>query len=110
VNLQDKAKACARVGIVDGKAGADLGSALTKWFIAAYVKGLTLSKLRDLRAPEAWTSFALLVGSSDKDLIAAVRKVDPNNTAVLKQTSDGIVEHLRQLSLGVVEPPVALEA
>jgi hypothetical protein len=104
LNLQDKAKACARLGVTDGKAEADLAAALTKWFVATCVKGLTIQRLRDFRAPEAWASYAQLIANADVDVITAVRKVDPNNAIVLTQSIAGMIEHLHQLATGAVEP------
>jgi len=104
MNLHDRAKACARVGILDSKAEADLSAALTKWFVATYVKGLTLTRLRSVGVGEAWTAYVQLIEKSDLNAITAVRKVDPNNAAILKQSTEGMIQHLQQLATGAIEP------
>ena len=105
MHLKDKADSFARLGLVSDKARDELSVALDKWFAKWFVKGIKLATLRELGDAQAYDAFErVLRGLAEAEVIAIVRKVDPENRAILSRARADIENHIRALAEGRVAP------
>ncbi len=105
MQIKDKALACARLSANSDKAGTELTTVLDKWFEKHFVKGVSLKALQSLDATDALATFESVIAlRSEADLIAVMRKVDPQNVTVLSKSRADMMLHIRALASGAASP------
>jgi hypothetical protein len=105
MRLQDLASASARVAVANEKAAEDLSALLEKWFAKHLVKGIKLpllSAMHDTGTINAF--FQCLAEHGEADVIAVLRKVDPNRAEILSSSRSEMEAHIRELAAGRIQP------
>jgi len=106
VRLLDRAQACVRLSALSDKSAVELQTLLEKWFAKHFVKGINLPMLKQMHGSEAYAAFEACLGaSSEADLIAIIRKVDPHCVGILSGTRSELAIHIQRLAAGHAPTP-----
>ena len=107
MKVQDNVQLCGRLALANEKAAAELDIFLDKWVQKHFVKGSSIQALSVLRSSGALPSLQswLQSRSSDADVLAIIRKVDPNNRDILTTSAGRMIEHVDALARGTAPVP-----
>lgn len=107
MKVQDNAQLCGWLALANEKAATELNILLEKWVQKHFVKSSSAQTLSLLRSSGALPSLLswLQSRSSDADVLAIIRKVDPNNREILTATKNQMIEHVEALARGTAPAP-----
>jgi hypothetical protein len=105
MKLSDTAAAAARLALVNDKTRKAFEEQLSKWFVAHFVKGASLSLVRSVHQAGAYDAFAqLLVAATDAERTIILAKIDKYRPEIQMRSTAEKLEHLEELASGRAAP------